>query len=502
MQRDERELKRQRARLRTVLRLLLDDHAADLTRRGFAAHLEAVWRISGVQGCPAVADRWWRLVAGGDGSAPVPAEAIITAVEQCSGSDAATRCDWLWRTLGPGPLPTLTAAFSLDTGAPPATTEPLRFAVAAMCADSDLAAFAAWSARTLPLLTQVLSTRVVHWFASSEAVEAARESAEARERERSGPPSLEKLLSLGPDTLRQWLRSKAAADDATARGSDETPSVWSAAVLTGAAPAEAGPDAREAAEAAEEGEAAPVPCREWQWVLSLALDVNCRGWTRLFSSALHGRSLHMLAQRTALYRGGVLLVVREGSGAVSAGFGANGLLAPKEAEHGVYFGNEQCCLLRLEPALQVCRAKALGATGGGGGAGATTSGSRNFVFLNNKRGVKRGVGFGGTLASPRFWLDPSLETGSCTAACEAYADGLVASEPAFGVARVEVWGAGGEAAEREQMERQDARDEARRRTARSFLIRERNDTGATQLAESDSWLIGLLSVGRTQRDFG
>ena len=62
--------------------------------------------------------------------------------------------------------------------------------------------------------------------------------------------------------------------------------------------------------------------------------------------------------------------------------------------------------------------------------------------------------------------------------------------------RVEVWGTGGEAAEREQIQRQDARDAHRRRTARSFLLREKNDMGASKLAESDSWIVGLLNVGR------
>lgn len=68
--------------------------------------------------------------------------------------------------------------------------------------------------------------------------------------------------------------------------------------------------------------------------------------------------------------------------------------------------------------------------------------------------------------------------------------------PACFPARVEVWGTGGEAAEKEQLERQDAQDEHRRRTARSFLLREKNDMGATKLAESDSWIVSLLGGGR------
>jgi hypothetical protein len=195
---------------------------------------------------------------------------------------------------------------------------------------------------------------------------------------------------------------------------------------------------------------APILCREWQWLLSLALDIDCLGWTRLFSSNHHGRSLHMLAQRTALYRGGVLVVAREASGATQAGFAANGLLAPRDAAQGVYFGNEACCLLRLTPALQVCRAKALGPAGVGGASAAADGAAglgpsgvarsaahvgRNFCFLNNKRGVRRGLGFGGTLTCPRLWLDPSLEHGTGSAACKTYSDGMMASEPQFNVDR-------------------------------------------------------------------
>jgi hypothetical protein len=436
-----------------------------------------------------VADSWWQVVSGESaGSAPadlVSSEALLLAVEACNSSDDAIRSDWLWRTLGPGPKETLIAAFTLDTGAPPATTEPFLSAVAALGHEVDSRAFARWSARTLPLLTQVLATRVVHWFASSDAVEAARQAAEERERAKNGPPSLEKLLSLGPDKLRQWLRSSSSREAQSAQSSAaETPepnSVWTVHTIP-TAPAEAGG----VSEAQGEGESAaaaastnaesctvvgagtqpletpetgadadtdaPVLCREWQWLLSLALDIDCAGWTRLFSSSHHGRSLHMLAQRTALYRGGVLVVAREASGATHAGFAANGLLAPRDAAHGVFFGNEACCLLQLLPALQICRAKALGSAGLGGAATMADAGSasgggpccsarvgsatgRNYCYLNNKRGVRRGLGFGGTLTCPRLWLDPSLEHGTASAACETYADGMLASEKEFRVDR-------------------------------------------------------------------
>jgi len=360
-----RERLRQRYRLRTVIGMLLGEGTSKLSRRSFARHLEAVWRSSSskalgqhFQGCPEVADSWWHIVCAESAPADsVSSEALLMAVEACNSSDDAIRSDWLWRTLGPGLVETLVAAFTLDTGAPPTTIEPFHSAAAALGPEVDSRAFARWSARTLPLLSHVLATHVVHWFASSDAVEAARQAAEERERERNEPLSLEKLLSLGPDTLRRWLRSSSSREIPSAQGSEtaEARSVWAAPP----APAEAGSvsvarvedesagasasTAADSCTAAGAGTApseasragadadTPVLCREWQWLLSLALDIDCLGWTRLFSSNHHGRSLHMLAQRTALYRGGVLVVAREASGATHAGFAANGLLAPRDA---------------------------------------------------------------------------------------------------------------------------------------------------------------------------
>ena len=93
-----------------------------------------------------------------------------------------------------------------------------------------------------------------------------------------------------------------------------------------------------------------------------------------------------------------------------------GLLAPRDASgaHGVYFGDSRCCLLNLTPALQPLRSRASaavaagsGAAGGGGGGGPPPPG-RNFVYFNNRRGGRRGLGFGGALAefiSARSGLD-------------------------------------------------------------------------------------------------
>ena len=470
-----RERKRQRARLHTVVQLLLGEGDSDLTRCQFVSHLEAVWRSSNLQGCPEVADSWWHLVLAEGASSSssndsISSKSLVAAVEACNSSDAAIRTDWLWRVLGPGPMQTLTAAFTLDTGAPPSNVEPFRLATAAISADADSNTFASWSARTLPLLSHVLSTRVVHWFASGDAMEAARQAAEERARQRSGPPSLEKLLSLGPDTLRQWLRSSSSREVVTKPVTVTTAreSEWSVAPAIETFGFDTVVDAARDSTCASSsddvgsenveqfGSDKLLLCREWRWLLSLALDVDFLGFSRLFSSNLHGRSLHMLTQRTALYRGGTLVVLREPSGATFAGFAANGLLVPRDAAHGLFFGNDGCCLVRLAPAFQVFRAKTYGAdscgraavaasavtaaSGGplgsiGGSPRATSTTGRNFVYLNNKRGVRRGLGFGGSLSSPRLWLDPSLEHGTCSSACETYVDGLLASDTHFHVDR-------------------------------------------------------------------
>ena len=61
---------------------------------------------------------------------------------------------------------------------------------------------------------------------------------------------------------------------------------------------------------------------------------------------------------------------------------------------------------------------------------------------------------------------------------------------------MEVWGTGGADAERDRLALLDGAVEKRRQSARSFLRREQTDMGASRLAESDAWIVGLLGLNK------
>ncbi|KAJ1632454.1 hypothetical protein T492DRAFT_988883 [Pavlovales sp. CCMP2436] len=106
---------------------------------------------------------------------------------------------------------------------------------------------------------------------------------------------------------------------------------------------------------------------------------------------------------------------------------------------------------------------------------------------------------GGTLQQPRLWLAPSLESGTCSGACETFEEGVLASAPEFEVAVVEVWGCGGQDARRAQLDRRGSHADQNRRQQRAFfngeLDPEEKGKGVTNLAKEDKWMFGLMSLG-------
>uniref|UniRef100_A0A7S4EZN4 TLDc domain-containing protein n=2 Tax=Chrysotila carterae TaxID=13221 RepID=A0A7S4EZN4_CHRCT len=181
------------------------------------------------------------------------------------------------------------------------------------------------------------------------------------------------------------------------------------------------------------------------------------------------------------------MLMRTDSGQVLGGWVARGVRQCKEEVGFEFCGDEQTTLLRLTPSLGVFRAVGEG-------------GARAFCYLNNKRGMRRGVGLGGSVRAPRLWLEPGLNEGTSASSCSTFESGMLGAE-SFGVSKVEVWGTGGWAAERALIDRRDAQVGMRRRGAARFLRLEAtggDDDGAevgvaAGLAQGDSWLLGLLS---------
>lgn len=140
--------------------------------------------------------------------------------------------------------------------------------------------------------------------------------------------------------------------------------------------------------------------------------------------------------------------------------------------------------------------------GGGGGSayglGAAGTADAHFLYFNNRRSGKRGVGFGGTLRTFRLFVDASLERGTSCGCDETFAEGALASSDEFEIEAVEVWGCGGDdgkqAQEEWKEEQSDARKRALRRELTGYADEEEVKEGGVLggVGKEDRWMLGLL----------
>ena len=177
------------------------------------------------------------------------------------------------------------------------------------------------------------------------------------------------------------------------------------------------------------------------------------------------RSLLHTRERTSGYTHGTLLVVRD---AMASSLVVGAAASTRSPHHQVsvkdvdFTGSDKSVLVL--PVVTWCRTRrklaeasmkhggsthpsggALKAAAAAAAAGAATvvPADQRFLYFNNRRVGKRGVGFGGSLKSFRLFVDASLERGSSLESCETFADGVLASAKEFDIARIEIWGCGG-----------------------------------------------------------
>ena len=246
----------------------------------------------------------------------------------------------------------------------------------------------------------------------------------------------------------------------------------------------------------------------------------------------------------ALSRVQSLLVIRDASAFTFCAWVPTGLNAtppsasapPRDPD---FFGAESSTLLRLRPSLLVCRSyRALaeaarrappGAPPGAPphhhrpmppskpsspsrstvlGLAASANGTvavpadQRYVYFNNRRVGRRGIGLGGSLRSFRLFVDASLESGTGCTSCATFAEGTLASSDAFSIEGVEVWGCGGQAALAAQEAWKEEQSDARKRQLRRALVGDGDGDGDGDgcvgvlggAAKEDAWILGLLGL--------
>jgi hypothetical protein len=238
-----------------------------------------------------------------------------------------------------------------------------------------------------------------------------------------------------------------------------------------------------------------------------------------------------LAERTSGYAHGTLLVVRDAGGFVFGAWAPKGLnpnppsatAPPREPD---FSGSDAAVLLRLYPSLLVCRTRralkvldsaaarvtsGAAAHGGmhraGGGsapphapASVSVPADQRYLYFNNRRSGKRGIGLGGSLRAFRLYVDAALETGCSAKSCETFADGALTSADQFEISQIECWGCGGREGERAQGEWKEEQADMRRRSVRRAIVGDDDDdardggVAGGGVGKEDRWMLGLLGM--------
>ena len=149
---------------------------------------------------------------------------------------------------------------------------------------------------------------------------------------------------------------------------------------------------------------------------------------------------------------------------------------------------------RQQPAAVAC-------AGGGTYGAPSVPPDQRFLYFNNRRVSRRGIGLGGSLRHFRLYIDATLEDGTSLTSCETFADGALASAEAFEIGVLEVWGCGGRGAVLAQEEWKEEQVEMRRRSVRRAVVGdddvdettgERRGVTGSNAGKEERWLLGLL----------
>ena len=168
-------------------------------------------------------------------------------------------------------------------------------------------------------------------------------------------------------------------------------------------------------------------------------------WSRLYSLDKDGQSFNRLEWSLLGYAGPTLVVVKTTEGAVIGGFTATPW---KEAKS--FYGTQESCLFRFRPDLAIFEP-----TEGQNLELVASKGERNFMHLHTREGTlhghekclyAHGLGFGGTVERPRFFIPETLEKCSAGYLDNAFQMGNLLPDDAlekFEIMDLEVWGVGG-----------------------------------------------------------
>lgn len=159
--------------------------------------------------------------------------------------------------------------------------------------------------------------------------------------------------------------------------------------------------------------------------------------SRLYSSESDGRSFNRLEWSLLGYDGPTLLAIKTDQNAVVGAFTETPW---KEALN--YYGSEDCFLFQMSPELKI----------------RWSSGPEDHYMYMHYGGIRspvnppldgmpHGIGFGGSLSKPRFFIPDSLDNCSAAFMDRTFETGNILPESAlekFEINTLEVWGVGGE----------------------------------------------------------
>jgi len=136
-------------------------------------------------------------------------------------------------------------------------------------------------------------------------------------------------------------------------------------------------------------------------------------WKLMYSSELHGYSLHTLYAKARRLKGPSVLVVKDTDGYVFGGFASH-----TWRKNVSFFGTGECFLFSLNPKIKMY----------------TWTGSNSQFLLAREECL--GFGGGGSFG---LWLDADFETGNSNPS-PTFSNPTLSSKTDFSVSTVEVWG--------------------------------------------------------------
>jgi hypothetical protein len=208
----------------------------------------------------------------------------------------------------------------------------------------------------------------------------------------------------------------------------------------------------------------------------------------LYSSAVHGRSLNRYVHHVVGYKSETMFIITTTTGEIFGAF----VSTPWESNSS-YWSNSNCYLFGISPVLAMRHS--------------ISHGPANYAyFFTNKKsfsGKPVGIGFGGVPGNFRLWIDEDLLSGTVRTMDPSFETGAIASNPAFDIASIEVWGSCTDFAEagllRERRLREKDAERARKAVDKGQAWNESADKFIMDLAGKTGHSDGILEAIQRER---